>query len=35
MKPKKKTLAPSKKTMKKPLAAKPIMLFDKTIVTTK
>ncbi len=35
MKPKKKTNATTKKVGKKPLTAKPIMLFDKTIVTTK
>jgi hypothetical protein len=35
MKPKKKTSLPSKKGTKKLSSAKPIMLFDKTIVTTK
>jgi hypothetical protein len=35
MKPKKKTANSNKKTTKKILPSKPIMLIDKTIVTTK
>jgi hypothetical protein len=35
MKPKKKTSATVKKAGKKPVLAKPIMLIDKTSITTK
>jgi hypothetical protein len=35
MKPKKKPSTDTKKSMKKPLPVKPIMLIDKTIATTK
>lgn len=35
MKAKKKTNTVPKKTSKKPVSAKPIMLIDKTIATTK
>ena len=35
MKPKKKPVVSNKKNSKKPLSSKPLLLIDKTIVTTK